>query len=143
MAKYGVGMTLYTSTPSLKPSWPFPGRQLTFFDYYETAALTNDQVILAHVNKGDRVVGGWVKWDALGSGVTLTAGDQLNCSRLMSTATATFASLSNQLSPGCGYFTLVPEGFEYTADCDLFVWVGSTAATGTISMQVDIIRRAQ
>jgi hypothetical protein len=142
MSKYGTQSTFIgNTTPALKPQYPFPGKRLTFVDTYTASSLTNDNVILAHVRTCDIVVGGRVYWAALGSGVTLTCGDNGNCSRFMTTAVATSSNISNQLDIGCGSFNVLAGiGFQYDHDCDVFVGVGSTAATGQITLVLDVIR---
>ena len=123
------------------------GRKRVLQDTYTAATLTaGTPIYFGTLPKGAIITGGQLDWAALGSSTQLWVGDVLDCDRLVSPVNGAVGSWA-QRSQGTGQFGdcgrlngLTGMGFEYTAECDIYVTLGyAAAATGAITLTLEYV----
>jgi len=130
----GVNITNIDSTPVEKASASqMHGRLRVAFDSYEASSLASgSDITVARLPAGATVYEVSIVHDALGTGVTLTAGDSDDADRLITSTAAASAGEVTMTDDGA----IGGVGHEYSAQTDILITTGGAAATGTIKCAV-------
>ena len=138
---YGVEYSaLYQTTPPTKQDASLHGGNLRVKHCtYEAAALASGSVIhMAKLPKGAVLVGGLstLSADALGSGVTLQAGDYYSEATSSDDDDRYLAATAYNTANLCNHLSLVDgQAYKLEYDADIIVTTGgASAATGTIKL---------
>ena len=103
------------------------------FDTFEASSLASgSDISVARLPSGAKVYDVAIHHDALGSGVTLAVGDSADADRYITATAAANAGVISMHNDGA----IDGVGFEQTAETDILITTGGSAATGTIKCMV-------
>lgn len=130
---YGANYTKTTTTPKTKvgvSDWG--GRVRVAYDSYALAAnpADGDLIFFAKVPSGARIVGGWLKTDAIGTSASFSVGKSGSTSSLLAATDVSAASFT--------VFNGSDVGDLLTAETSYYITCvnGGSATTGTIEAAV-------
>lgn len=112
------------------------GKVRVMFDSYEAASLASGSTIKVgkDLKAGTRILDVWIIADALGSGVTLSAGDSDTAARYISATAANSANLRIDLDTIGGFNYEI--GTNSGDETILITLAGTASGTGTIKVGV-------
>lgn len=135
----GANITNMDATPIVKvDSENAGGKMRIFHDTYEASSLASgSDITIARIPKDATIHDVVLKCDALGSGVTLKAGDSDDDDRFIGvTGTWNVAGQSQSMqagsSTGAPIAAVTGLGHRTTAEKDILITTGGASATGTI-----------